>query len=67
MTLRDLLIRTILKFVWAAIFIFFTVQNVSNTGWGFFSAIGVVFATNNTVQGARMLQTYFEIKKTINK
>lgn len=67
MTLRDLLIRTILKFVWAVVFIFFTSQNVTNVGWGFFSVLGVIFATNNTVQGFRMLQTYFEIKKTINK
>lgn len=67
MTLRDLLIRTILKFVWAAVFIFFTAENVTSVGWGFFSVLGVVFATNNTVQGLRMLKTYFEIKKTIDK
>lgn len=66
MTLRDLLIQIVLKFVFSALFVFFAIENVTNGGWGFFAIVSVLFATNNIVQGVRLLDTYFKIKKNIN-
>lgn len=66
MTLRDLLIQIGLKFVFAVLFIFFAIENVRTVGWGFFAFISVLFATNNIVQGARLLDTYFKIKKNLD-
>lgn len=66
MTLKDLLIQIIVKFSLGALFLYFAVDGVSNFGWGFVSVLSVLFATNNIVQGIRMLNTYFKIKKNID-
>lgn len=66
MTLRDLLIQIILKFVLGVLFLYFAVDGISNFGWGFISILSVIFSTNNFVQGIRMLDTYFKIKKNID-
>ncbi|UJF15525.1 DUF4305 domain-containing protein [Jeotgalibaca sp. MA1X17-3] len=67
MTLKDLLIQITVKFVLAALFFYFAVDGVIKFGWGFVSILSVIFATNNIVQGIRMLSTYFKIKKNIDK
>lgn len=66
MTIKDLLMQIIFKFVFAALFVFFAIENVTNTGWGFFAIMSVLFATNNIVQGIRLLDTYFKIKKNFD-
>lgn len=62
MTLKDLRLQIVVKFVFAALFLFFTFENVATAGWGFFAAISALFATNNIVQGIRMIDTYNKIK-----
>jgi len=67
MTLKNLSIQIIIRFVFAVLFISLAVNAVFTAGWGFMAIISVFFATSDVVKGARMLQAYFDIKKTINK
>ena len=67
MTLKDLLIQIALKFVLGALFLYFAIDGVTNFGWGFISILSVLFATNNIVQGTRMLDTYFKLKNNIDQ
>lgn len=66
MTLKDILIQIVMKFVFGALFLYFAIDSVNNLGWGFLAVLSVLFATNNIVQGFRMLNTYSKIKKNID-
>lgn len=67
MTLKNLFIQIIIRFVFAALFISLAVNAVHTTGWGFMAVISVFFATSDIVKGTRMLQAYIDIKKSIDK
>lgn len=66
MTLKDILIQIGMKFVFGLLFVYFAVDSVSTSGWGFLAILSILFATNNIVNGVRMLDTYYKIKKNID-
>lgn len=62
MTLKQLRLQILVKFIFAALFLYFAFENVATDGWGVFAAISALFATNNIVQGIRLIDTYNKIK-----
>jgi hypothetical protein len=49
MTLKNLLIQVIIRFVFAILFISLAVDAVNTAGWGFMAIISVLFATSDVV------------------
>lgn len=64
MTEKQLKLQIIFKYVFFALFLFFTIDSVSSNGWGFFSYLFAIFATKDFVNGTRLAQAYFRIKKS---
>ncbi len=64
MTEKQLKMQILFKYVFFALFLFFTIDSVSSNGWGFFSYLFAIFATKDFVQGTRMAEAYFRIKKS---
>ena len=62
MSKNSFLTQIIFNYVMAAVFIWFTIDFVKSTGWGFFSILCVVIATNDFVRGPKMLQLFLKIK-----
>ncbi|NLD31351.1 MAG: YdiK family protein [Trichococcus flocculiformis] len=67
MTLKNLLIQVIIRFVFAILFISLAVDAVNTAGWGFMAIISVLFATSDVVKGVRMFNAYLKIKNSIDK
>lgn len=67
MTLKNIILQIMMKFAFAALFIYFAVDGVNTSGWGFLTWISIFFATNNIVTGIQMLIMYFKIKDQVNK
>ncbi|GEK90544.1 DUF4305 domain-containing protein [Alkalibacterium kapii] len=63
MTEKQLKLQIVFKYVLFALFLFFTIDSVSSSGWGFFSVLFALFATKDFVNGTRLAQAYFRIKK----
>ncbi|HAQ06777.1 MAG TPA: DUF4305 domain-containing protein [Bacillus bacterium] len=49
------------------LFTFFAIQNVNETGWGFFSYLLVMLATFDLGSGIRMILFHFKIKQIQKK
>ncbi|SFC55345.1 protein of unknown function [Alkalibacterium subtropicum] len=64
MTEKQLKLQIIFKYVFFALFLFFTIDSVSSNGWGFFSYLFAIFATKDFVSGTRLAQAYYRIKKS---
>lgn len=64
MTEKQLKLQIVFKYVFFALFLFFTIDSVSTDGWGFFSYLFAIFATKDFVQGTRLAEAYFRIKKS---
>ncbi|MER2063941.1 MAG: DUF4305 domain-containing protein [Alkalibacterium sp.] len=64
MTEKQLKLQIVFKYVFFALFLFFTIDSVSSNGWGFFSYLFAIFATKDFVGGTRLAQAYFQIKKS---
>lgn len=67
MTLKNIMLQIIMKFVFALVFMYFAVDSITTSGWGILTWISIFFATNNIVTGIRMLIMYFKIKDNIDK
>ncbi|GEK89553.1 YdiK family protein [Alkalibacterium putridalgicola] len=64
MTEKQLKLQIVFKYVFFALFLFFTIDSVSSNGWGFFSYLFALFATKDFVNGTRLAQAYYNIKKS---
>jgi len=64
MTEKQLKFQIGFKFIFFALFLFFTINSVSTDGWTFFSVLFAIFATKDFVQGTQMAQAYYRIKKS---
>lgn len=64
MTEKQLKLQIVFKYVFFALFLFFTIDSVSSNGWGFFSYLFAIFATKDFVNGTRLAQAYYRIKKS---
>lgn len=64
MTEKQLKMQIVFKYIFFALFLFFTIDSVSSNGWGFFSYLFALFATKDFVNGTRLAQAYFRIKKS---
>jgi len=64
MTEKQLKMQIVFKYVFFALFLFFTIDSVSSNGWGFFSYLFAIFATKDFVNGTRLAQAYYRIKKS---
>ncbi|MDB6353210.1 DUF4305 domain-containing protein [Trichococcus sp. K1Tr] len=67
MTLKNLLIQIIIRFVFAILFIWLAVDAVNTAGWGFMAIVSVLFATSDIIKGVRMFNAYVKIKDSIDK
>ncbi|AQS54392.1 hypothetical protein BW727_102078 [Jeotgalibaca dankookensis] len=67
MNLKNILIQIIVKLAFAVLFIYFAVDSVNTSGWGFLTWISIFFATNNIATGIQMLIAYFKIKNSLDK
>lgn len=63
MTEKQIRFQIGFKYVFFLVFLFFTIDSVGTDGWGFFSVLFALFATRDFVQGTRMAEVYFKIKK----
>ncbi len=50
-----------------SLFTYFAIQNVNETGWGFFSYLLVSLATFDFGSGIRMVLFHFKLKNNQNK
>ncbi|MCM2535446.1 YdiK family protein [Neobacillus pocheonensis] len=50
-----------------SLFTYFAIQDVSNSGWSFFSYLLVVLATFDFGSGLRMIFFYFKFKDKLKK
>lgn len=50
-----------------SLFTYFAIQNVNETGWGFFSYLLVALATFDFGSGIRMVLFHFKLKNIQNK
>ncbi|MBT2663092.1 YdiK family protein [Bacillus sp. ISL-45] len=50
-----------------SLFTYFAIQNVNETGWGFFSYLLVALATFDFGSGIRMIMFHFKLKNIQNK
>lgn len=64
MTEKQLKFQILFKYIFFALFLFFTIDSVSTNGWGFFSYLFAIFATKDFVQGTRLAEAYYRIKKS---
>lgn len=67
MTLKNIILQIVMKFAFAGLFIYFAVDSINVSGWGFLTWISIFFSTNNIVTGIQMLIMYFKIKDQVNK
>ncbi|EIJ79859.1 hypothetical protein PB1_05822 [Bacillus methanolicus PB1] len=56
------LISGIFYIMLGTLFTFFAIQNVNETGWGFFTYLLVLLATFDIGSGIRMITFHFKIK-----
>ncbi|ESU31594.1 hypothetical protein G3A_15870 [Bacillus sp. 17376] len=50
-----------------SLFTYFAIQNVNDTGWGFFSYLLVALATFDFGSGIRMIMFHFKLKNVQKK
>lgn len=67
MNLKNIILQIVMKFAFAALFIYFAVDSINVSGWGFLTWISIFFATNNIVTAIQMLMMYLKIKDKVNK
>ncbi|MDN6194521.1 MAG: YdiK family protein [Alkalibacterium gilvum] len=67
MTKKQLQLQIMFQYILFALFLFFTIDSVASGGWGFFSYLFALFATKDFVNGTRLAQAYFRIKKNKKK
>lgn len=63
MTTKQLLTYIFLKYAMFAALIYVTINSVQRDGWDFFPILFVLLATREFVQGTRLVQVYYKIKK----
>ena len=61
---KDFVFQIMFNFVFAALFTWFAVDYVRETGWGFLPVVFILFATSDVVRGAKILNLYWQIKKS---
>lgn len=66
MTEKQILFQIGFKYVFFLLFLYFTIDSVGSGGWGFFSYLFALFATKDFVQGTRMAEALYRIKKRKN-
>lgn len=67
MNLKNIVLQIVMKLAFAGLFIYFAVDSINVSGWGFLTWISIFFATNNIVTAIQMLVMYFKIKDKVNK
>lgn len=67
MNLKNIVLQIVMKFAFAGLFIYFAVDSINISGWGFLTWISIFFATNNIVTAIQMLMMYFKIKDKVSK
>lgn len=66
MTEKQILFQIGFKYIFSLLFLYFTIDSVGSGGWGFFSYLFALFATKDFVQGTRMAEAFYRIKKNKN-
>ncbi|MGA9224996.1 MAG: YdiK family protein [Mesobacillus sp.] len=57
----------IVYFLLGSLFTYFAIQNVNETGWGFFTYLLVMLATFDFGSGIRMILFHFKLKQIQKK
>lgn len=63
MTEKQIMFQIGFKYAFFVLFLFFTIDSVGTSGWGFFSYLFALFATKDFVQGTQMATSFYQIKK----
>lgn len=63
---NNLLGPILFRFAFFALNLFFTIRITSFGGWNFIAILLAFFATRDFVQGVRLAQVYYHIKKGAN-
>ncbi|WP_208559247.1 DUF4305 domain-containing protein [Marinilactibacillus kalidii] len=63
MTNKQMITYITFKFVMFALLLYLSINAVQTNGWGLFPLIFVFLATRDFVQGTRLLQVYYKVKK----
>jgi len=67
MSAKQILVNAIIRFVLFLLFMYFLINTISSSGWGFFAILFALVATNDFVQTIRLIQIYLNIKKNSKK
>lgn len=67
MTEKQIKVQIGFKYVFFLLFLYFTIDSVGTSGWSFFSVLFALFATKDFVQGTRLAEVYYRIKKRQKK
>ncbi len=64
---RSPLFSGIIYIILGVLFTYLAIQNVQESGWGFFTYMLVFLATIDFGSGLRMVMIHFKIKKQLNQ
>ncbi|GEL66677.1 hypothetical protein ACEN4P_10150 [Marinilactibacillus psychrotolerans] len=67
MTEKQILSYIFLKYAMGAILLYFIIDIVGLEGWGIFPLLFAFLATKDFVQGTRLADSYFKIRKNRDK
>jgi len=67
MTKKALIGNIVFKFVMFLLFMYFLINTVQSSGWGFFPILFALVASSDFVQGTRLVILYQNIKKNKKK
>lgn len=62
---KKLLGPIVIRFIFFAINLFFTIRITSASGWNFFTIFLASFAARDFVHGVRLAQVYYHLNKTL--
>lgn len=63
MTEKQIKFQIGFKYVFFLLFLYFTIDSVGSSGWSLFSILFALIATRDFVQGTRLAEAYYRIKK----
>ena len=64
---RSPMYMAITYFILGAVFVFFAIQNVTRSGWDFFTYFLIILATLDIVSGIRFIGIHRKIKEMNNE
>ena len=63
MSEKSFLLQIIFTYLLGILFVYFTIDQILISGWGFLPIVFAMFGANDLVKGTKMLQLYIKIKR----